>query len=190
MSDKDHGASSGGNGENIRRRVERAGEVFDRYGNEIRAMIDFSVKDKARADDIFQDLFVSVVKNPIPPKVENVQAYLYRAIANDVVDRFRRTQNHQEAVQIYTERRKQRAVQKDPQKVVAQAEEAAGMVRLIGNHLARREATALVQRCGFGLSTSDTACQLNIDKRSVSRYLAEAMKKMRNLASGNGGDAG
>ena len=190
MSDEDNGAiSSGGNGEDIRKRVERAGDVFDRYGNEIRAMIDFSVKDKARADDIFQDLFVSVVKNPIPPKVEDIRAYLYRAIANDVVDRFRRTRNGREAIQMYTEHRKHRVVQKDPRNIVVQAEETARMFRLMENHLAKRETRAIVQRYGLGLSTSDMAAQFNIDKRSVSRYLAEAMRKMRSLASGNGGDA-
>lgn len=189
MSDKDNSASSGGNGEDIRTRVERAGEVFDRYGSEIRAMIDFSIKDKAIADDMFQDLFLSMVKNPIPPKIEDVRAYLYRAIANDVVDRFRRTGNHREATQIYAERRKHRAVQKDPQNIVAQAEETARMLKLVKKHLARREATAIVQRCGLGLSTSETACQLNVDKRSVSRYLADAMRKMRSLVLENGGEA-
>ena len=109
MSDKDNGTvSGGGNGEDIHRRVERAGEIFDHYGHEIRAMIDFSIKDKARGDDIFQDLFVSVVKNPIPSGIENVRGYLYRAIANDIIDRLRRTMNHQEAVQMYAERRKHR----------------------------------------------------------------------------------
>ncbi len=89
MSDEDNGAvSSGGNGEDTRRRVEKAGEIFDRYGGNIRAMTSLSVKDKARADDIFQDIFVSVVKNPIPPKVEDIRAYLCRAVANDVVDRY------------------------------------------------------------------------------------------------------
>ena len=183
MSDED-------NGEDIRTRVNRAGEVFDRYGSEIRAMIDLSVKDETKGDDIFQDLFVSVVNNPIPPKVKDVRAYLYKAITNDIVDRFRRTKYHREAVQIHTERHKHRRVQKDPHHVAAQAEETTKILRLVGNILAPREARALVQRFGFGFSTSDTAGQLSINKRTVSRYLAEAMKKIRGLALGNGGDAG
>ena len=190
MFDEGNSASSGGNGENIRARVKRAGEVFDRYGSDIRAMIDYSVKDESRGDDVFQDLFVSVVKNPIPPRVKDVRAYLYRAITNDIVDRFRRTKYHREAVQIHTERHKHRMVQKDPQHIIAQAEETAKKLRLVENNLAPREAQALVQRYGFGFSTSDTAGLLNINKRTVSRYLAEAMKKMRSLALGNGGDAG
>ena len=190
MSDEDNGASSGGNGEDIRTRVKRAGEIFDRYGSEVRAMIDFSVKDETRGDDIFQDLFVSVVTNPIPPNVEDVRAYLYKAIANDIVDRFRRIRIGREAVQIHTEHHKHRTVQKDPHHVVARAEETTKMLRLVENSLAPRETRAFVQRYGFGFSTSDTAGQLNINKRSVSRYLAEAMKKMRSLALGNGGETG
>lgn len=181
--------SDEGNGKDIRRRVEKAGQIFDRYGGDIRAIIDFNVKDKAGADDIFQDLFVSLVRNPIPPKVEDIRAYLFRAVANDVVDRFRRTKNHQEVARRYAERHKNRAVQKDPHNIVAQAEETARALRLIKDQLAGREARAIVQRHGCSLNTSDTAVQLNVDKRSVSRYLAEGMRKMRCLALGNGGIA-
>ncbi len=73
------------NGDDTHRRVEKAMEVFDKHGDEIRAMIEFNVKDEFKAEDIFQDLFVSVVGKPIPPGVENVRAYLYRAVTNDVV---------------------------------------------------------------------------------------------------------
>ncbi|MEA3224945.1 MAG: RNA polymerase sigma factor [Planctomycetota bacterium] len=190
MSDQDNGAiSSGGNGEDIPARVDEAREVFGRYGAEIRAMIDFHVKDRSSADDVFQDLFVSVVKNPIPPEIKDVRAYLFRAITNDVVDRFRQKRNRLEKIQIYGECRKHYAVQKDPQNIAIQAEETARILRLIDTRLPRREARAVIQRYELGLGASDTTTRLRVDKRSVSRYLTEAIRKMRILVSQDGGDA-
>ena len=95
--------SDGNNGENTRGRVEQAEQVFDRYGDEIRAMIEFSVKDKSSAEDIYHDFFVSIVKKPVPKGIENVRAYLYRAVSNDVVDRFRKARNRREGIKEYAE---------------------------------------------------------------------------------------
>ena len=188
MCDKDNSAIlSGGNGEDIPARVERAGEVFDTYGAEIRAMIEFHLKDRSIVDDVFQDFFVSIIKRPIPPEIKNVRAYIFRAITNNVVDRFRQKRNHAEKTQIYAESRKHRAVQKDPQNVAIQAEEIAEMFWLIENRLPRRQARAVVER--YGLGTSDTATRLCVDRRSVSRYATEAIRKMRILVAQDGSDA-
>lgn len=182
--------SDGNDGENTRRRVKRAEEVFDRYGDEIRAVIEFNVKDKSSAEDIFHDFFVSIVKKPVPQGIENVRAYLYRAVSNDVVDRFRRARNHREGIQGYAEYRRDRAVQKEPQNVVIQAEETARMLRLIESHLPPRQANAFIQQCGVRRGASDAAAEQSVDKRSVSRYLTEAIRKMRRIVSNNEGVAG
>ena len=189
MFDRDKGdVSSGGNGEEIRKRVGHAAEVFDRYGDEIRAIIDFSVQDGSKVDDIFQDFFVSVVEKPIPPDIEDIRAYLYRAVTNDVVDVFRLAKIHRDSVQRYVECRECRMVQKDPQNIAIQAEETERMLQLIENQLAKREAKAVIQRYSRGLSTADTAEEMRVDKRSVARYLTAAIRKMRGFVSGNGGD--
>ena len=182
--------SDGNNGEDTRRRVKRAEEVFDRYGDEIRAMIDFNVKDKSSAEDIFHDLFVSIVKKPVPLGIENVRAYLYRAVSNDVVDRFRRARNHREGIQGYAEYRRDRAGEKEPQNVAIEAEETERMLQLIESHLPPRQANAFIQQCGVRRGASDAAAELGIDRRSVSRYLTEAIKKMRRIVSNNEGVAG
>jgi RNA polymerase sigma factor (sigma-70 family) len=163
----------------IRKRVGLAAEVFDRYGDEIRAIIYFNVKDKSRADDIFQELFVSIVQKPIPSGIQDIRAYLYRAVTNDVIDVSRQIKNHQDHIQKYAECRKYSAIPEDPQKTAIQTEGTKNMFQLIESRLPKREAEVLVQRYGHGLSTTDTAEKMNVDKSIVSRYLSLALKKMR-----------
>jgi RNA polymerase sigma factor (sigma-70 family) len=179
---------SGGNRAEIRERVGLAAEVFDRYGDEIRAIIHFNVKDKSTADDIFQEFFVSIVRRPIPADIDDIKAYLYRVVTNDVIDTSRHTKNCQGHIERYVERRRYRIVQEDPEDVVIQAEEAEKMFRLIESRLPEREAEVVVQRFGNGLSTTDAAERMHVNKRSVSRYLSMAMKKMRRFIPENGDD--
>lgn len=179
---------NGGDEAETRERVGLAGEVFDRYGDEIRAIIHFNVKDESKADDIFQDFFVSIVRKPIPPDIDDIRAYLYRAVTNDVIDVSRRTKGRKDRVQRYTERRKYCIIQEDPQNTVIQAEETEKIFQLIESRLPKHEAQVVVQRYGHGLSTTDTAEGMHVNKRSVSRYLSVAMKKIRQLVPKNEDD--
>ena len=58
----------------IQEKVRLAAKIFEKYGNEIRAMIHFNTKDKSKTDDIFQNFFLSTVRNPIPSDIEDVKA--------------------------------------------------------------------------------------------------------------------
>ena len=173
--------SDGKNGEDTRSRVRKAKEVFDKYGEEIRAIIEFNVRDKLKTEDFFQDLFVSVVKNPIPPEIDDVRAYIFKAVANDTVDSIRRAGIHREGVRIYAEYHKDNQVQEEPQNVVIKAEEVERMFRLIEDHLPPRYAQAMLQCYGDGRKAPCTQPGQKVKKRSVSRYLSEGIRKMRKL---------
>jgi len=172
----------------IRKRVGLAAEVFDRYGDEIRAIIHFNVKDKSKADDIFQEFFVSIVRKPIPSGIQDIRGYLYRAVTNDVIDVSRQIKNHQDHIQKYAECRKHLVIPEDPQNTAVQTESTKKMFQLIESHLPKREAEVIVHRYGHGLSTTDTAEKMNVNKRDVSQYLSVALKKMREFVPGNKDD--
>jgi RNA polymerase sigma factor (sigma-70 family) len=172
----------------IQKRVGLAAEVFDRYGDEIRAIIHFNVKDKSKADDIFQEFFVSIVRKPIPTGIQDVRGYLYRAVTNDVIDVSRQTKNHQEHIQKYAECRKYFVIPDDPQDIAIQTENTKKMFQLIESRLPRREAEVVVKRFGRGFSTTDAAERMDVNKRIVSRYLSMALKKMRELIPANEDD--
>lgn len=171
--------SSGENRKNIPKKVRSAAEIFDRYGDEIRAMIHFNVKDKSKADDIFQDFFVSIVRKPIPPDIQDIKAYLYRAVTNDVIDVSRQKKCHQDHIKKYAECCKHFIITEDPQNIAIKVENTKKMFYLIENRLPKREAEAVLQRYGQGFSTTDTAEKMNVKKRNISRYLSVALKKMR-----------
>lgn len=65
--------------------MKLASEIFEEHTDTIRAVIAFSVNDKSKIDDIFHDFFLSLVRRPIPRRVQNIRAYLRRAIKNDVI---------------------------------------------------------------------------------------------------------
>ncbi|MHC4207509.1 MAG: RNA polymerase sigma factor [Planctomycetota bacterium] len=176
--------SSGKNRKNIQKKVRLAAEIFDRYGDEIRAIIHFNVKDKSKADDIFQDFFVSIVRKPIPPDIEDIKAYLYRAVTNDVIDVSRQKKCHQDHIKKYAECCKHFIIE-DPENIAIQMESTKKMFQLIETRLPKREAEAVLQRYGQGFSTTDTAKKMHTDKRIVSRYLSLALKKMREFVPEN-----
>ena len=163
----------------IRKRVGLAAEVFDRYGDEIRATIHFNVKDKSKADDIFQEFFMSIIHKPIPSNIQDIKAYLYRAVTNDVIDVSRQIKCHQYHIQKYAECRKHFVIPEDPQNTAIQVENTKKMFQLIESRLPKREAEVIVQRYGQGFSTTDTAEKMDVHERNVSRYLSVALKKMR-----------
>jgi len=169
----------------IRKRVGLASEVFNRYGDEIRAIIHFNIKDKSKADDIFQEFFVSMVRKPIPSGIQDIKAYLYRAITNDVIDVSRQRKCHKDHIQKYAESRKHFLIPEDPQNTVIQTENTKKMFHLIESRLTKREAEVVIQRYGQGFSTKDTAEKMNVDKRAVSRYLSAALNKMREFITNN-----
>lgn len=172
---------SGNNGTDLHRQVGLAAEVFSRYGEDIRAMIGFNVKDASKADDVFQNLFVSLVNDPIPPHVTDIKGYLYRAIVNDVYDTFRHKKIQQESVERYAEIRKYDVTQESPQDSVIEAEETQQMLGALERQLPKRQAQAIAQHLGSGLDVNDTADRMRLSKRSVYRYISAAKKKLREL---------
>ena len=186
MTDPEKGTIfSGTDKSEIRKRVGFAAKIFERYGDEIRALIHFNLKDKSKADDIFQQLFVSIVHKPIPSDVQDIQAYLYRAVTNDVVDLSRQRKIRRDHLQKYAFCHKHDSRQEDPQKIAIQVESTRNMFHLIESRLPEREAQAVLQRFGHGFSLKDTAKKMHVDKRVVSRYLSLALKKMRQLVPKN-----
>jgi RNA polymerase sigma factor (sigma-70 family) len=179
MFDAGESTFSGNNGTEMHNRVASAAEVFAKYGTQIRAIICFHITDKSKADDVFQDFFVSLVHHPIPPHLEDVEAYLYRALTNDVIDACRQTSNHHDGIQEYAELHRYDTIQEDPQSNFIHVEATQEMFRLIESRLPKCEAAVVLQRYCNGLNVSDTAKKTHIDKRSVARYLSLARKKMR-----------
>jgi len=188
MLDADESTSSGSNGTEIHRRVCSAAEIFTRYSNQIRAIIAFQIEDKSKADDVFQQFFISLVRKPIPANIEEVEKYLYRALANDVIDVCRQANHYRDSLQKYAELHRNETIEEDPQESLLQVEATKEMFQLLDRRLSKRQAAVAWQHYGKGLSKTDTAKKINLDKKTVVRYLSLARKKMRKFIPQDIGD--
>ena len=82
--------------DNCDENVRIAAKIFAEYGDFIYNVILSKLKNKTEVDDLYQDFFLALVSKPVPPGIQNIKSYLYKAISNDIVDAYRRTQRYQE----------------------------------------------------------------------------------------------
>lgn len=159
--------------------VDTAADVFDKYGDFVRAVIRHNVGNTPRADDLFQDFFLSLIHRPIPPDVRNIRAYLYRAITNDIRDATRRTKNYRKHIRIYAKPANYFINNKTPENASIEVEEINRMCALIERQLPRREAQAVIARYGNNCDIKEIAAEMDVDYRTVARYISKGLKKIR-----------
>ncbi|MHC4647788.1 MAG: RNA polymerase sigma factor [Planctomycetota bacterium] len=168
-----------------RENVERATEVFDEYGDTIRAMISFHANNREE-EDLFQALFLSLVRKPIPRGIRNVRGYLYKVVINDVFDDARKSQAHRNRIDKYAKRRKLETAggqKQTPTDIAVWKEEKLGILQMIAEELPPREGQAVIQRYCLGNSVTAGAKKMGIGKRTFSRYACLGLKKIRGLLS-------
>ena len=164
------------------KRVQLAASIFQEYGDDIREMIRFSVRDLGLAEDIYQDLFLSLVSAELPPKIRNMRRFLYRAITNDVITMVRRSRRRHELMKLYA--RDYRAFEFEengPGEQLIEDEQKQQVFSLLEKHLCPSEYKAVVWRFRRGGNNQEAAEELGIKKRSFIRYLCAGLKKIRQL---------
>lgn len=183
MSNVEKNANSveGGSCTQVPKRVELAARIFREHGNLIHDIICSNLPRGADADDIFQDFFLSLISHPVPDRVQNIKAYLYQAIKNDIADAARRIKNYHAAVRKYAECQKDRMTSKRPNHVVAQSQEVTKLVQIIEHKLRQREFEAITERFIHDHSIDEAAKRMHISKKTYSQYLWIGLRKMRNI---------
>lgn len=169
----------------IKKNVRIAAQIFDEHGDVIRDMIRFRVNDKSIVDDIFQDLFVSLVHRPIPPGIQNVKGYLCMAVKNDVLDETFRTKNYRARNQKYAELHTEQVKYHNPENIVIVSEEIQKLFSIIERRLMPHEREAVIQRYRFDRDNDEAAEAMYISRRSFSHYLCTGLKKIRRFVQEN-----
>ena len=165
---------------NVPGSVDRAASIFDKYGDFIRLVIRYHVKSEAEAEDLFQDLFLSMVAKPIPREVQNLRGFLYKLISDTVKDAYRRKIRYQTRIYKYG-KRKPRTVENRPETSLIDMEEAGKMFDLIERHLPTKEALAVKLRFKNECDTEEAADIMGVKPRSVSRYVSIGLKKIEHV---------
>lgn len=159
--------------------VDRAAEIFSKYGDFILAVIRYQVGNDVQADDLFQDFFLSLVSRPIPAGIQNIKSYLYRAITNDIVDAARRVEKYRTRMHKYAECLDYSINKNTPENALIKVEEINKMFKLIEGRLPRSEARAIRFRFWNNFSIKEVAKKMHVNNRTVSRYISVGLRKAR-----------
>jgi len=132
------------------------------------------VRSAAEAEDIVQSAFLKTFDQGAEQRIDNLRGWIYRVAHNLAIDALRRKTVHDQAVSewVYT-KTEQSSISAEQSSINRQTVERA----LQG--LNERERDCLLLRAE-GLSYSEIGEILEISAKSVSVYLARAVKKVRN----------
>lgn len=159
--------------------VAGAAKIISEYGNFIRTIICYKVKNEDLAEDLFQDFYISLVSKPIPAEVRNVRSYLYKAITNDILDATRRINKYKARINKYA-KISEYSVNKDaPEDALIETEETDKMFEAIDGWLQRTESQAISLRYKDSFDVKETAKKMNVNDRTVSRYVSSGLSKIR-----------
>ena len=159
--------------------VDRATTIFAEYGDFIRAIIRYHVKNEAQADDLFQDFFLSLISKSVPTGVQNIKSYLYKAITNDFIDGTRRIDKYQSRMHRYAERLVYSPTEESPENGLIRKEETDKIVRFIRRRLRRSEAQAVILRHRNNYKIKEIAVEMGVNNRTVTWYVSTGLKKIR-----------
>jgi len=162
--------------------VKQAAKIFEENSDMIRIAIRSKVNDKSVIDDIFQNLFLSLVRSPVPSNIENTEAYLRRAIRNDVIDAAIKRKYRRGREQRYARMHMVRIRYDDPEDTVTMCDTIQHIFEIIENELPAHEARALIEKYRYNKDDDEAAEALGITKRSFSHYLCTGLKKVRQFA--------
>lgn len=167
----------------IEERVDAAHALFSQHGTAIFGMIMFHVGDESRANDLYQDLFLSVVKHPFPKDLSNPMPYLWRAIANDVRDAMRKQESYDKKISHYLKQQIDHPLEvtTDPLEILAKHEHRLKLVEMVLKYLSPPEAKVIVEKLNYNLTNQEIASKLKIKSRSVARYLCTGIKKLKTI---------
>jgi RNA polymerase sigma factor (sigma-70 family) len=160
-------------------KVALATRIFAEHGAAIRAMIRLHVAHPEEEDEVYQNLYLSLVCHPPPQPLTNVPAYLSTVIRNDIIDAVRRRKSQQELVSRYAMSQTWDGVEEAPDEHVTRTEEVQRVTDLVAKLLPAHEATAVIERYVYGYSTTDIALHMRVKERTVARYACVGLKHIR-----------
>lgn len=169
---------------NKKKNLELASQIFDGYSDFIYSVIYAKVQNEEKADDIYQDFFISLISKPIPPSIKNIKGFLYRAIYNDITDSYRRVDRYKTNMKKYNQKIKTTINKSPSRNAFKEKEEIKEMLRLIHEQLPSSCSQAIILRYGDNLSIKEVAKKMNVKSSSVSRYISKGLKMLRLLLTG------
>lgn len=156
-------------------------EIFERYGSTIYKLIARQVNNDSDIDDIYQQLFLSLIQGPGLSHDHNILGYLFKATTNHVINSVRLKNKYYHLSYQYAKHKRYRVTEDDPQSIVSQTEEKRKRIKLITKFLPHHEAQAVIGHYIYEHDFPALAKEMRINKRTLSRYICTGLKKIRQL---------
>jgi RNA polymerase sigma factor (sigma-70 family) len=158
---------------------EEVSGIYRDNGPFIHKIIRFHLGDTPEVDDVFQSFFLRLLEKPVPKKdVLNQRSYLYRMIANNIVDDVRRTRAYKKHVSRYSAIPYHKSVC-DPCDRLVRKEEIHSVFNSIEKHLPARTAEAVKLLYKENHSNDQIAEVMSAKKRTIIKYISDGLKKLR-----------
>lgn len=159
--------------------VKAAARVIAEHSTFIRNIIHYQADNEFLEEDLFQEFFLSLVRRPLPSDTRDVRKYLYRAITNDVIDAIRQRATRRSYLKKYGQIGQISINKSTPEDALAEVEDQTLVFGRVAGQLRKKEAEAVTLRYRDDYSIAEIAREMGVTKRSVSRYLAAGLRRLR-----------
>jgi RNA polymerase sigma factor (sigma-70 family) len=173
-------ASSGSSGQGSHT-ARIASAVLCQHESFVRAVIRFHARNACEEEELYQDLFITLVCDRELPYVENMRSYLYRMIARDAIDAARWAIAEHRRTKEFVENSKFPVYSPAPDFALIMAEEFDDVLKCADKRLKHREATAMALMYQDDCTVPEIACRMGVKERTVHRYLSAALQTLRRL---------
>lgn len=164
---------------NIDPAVFAAGAIFQEHGEFILKILRRQAGNGLDVEDLYQDFYLALVRRPIGADVRDVQGYLYRALVHHVISAARVRGTRCDNMKKYARRTEISINNHAREDAFIADEHQNAVIARLGRCLQGREAQAFVMRYRDRCSILEIATRMGINKRTVNRYLSEAVRKLQ-----------
>lgn len=167
--------------DNHRHNIAAAAKVFLYYGEFIINFVHRKIQDEDQADDLLQDLFLSIASNHLPKEIQNIESYLRKAITNDIIKAIHQKERYCNCIHEYAECYNHPRSEKRPETTVIEMEEVNRIFELLETQLPPTEAQAVCSRYRDGLSNKKIAEKMSVHCATARGYVSEGLSRIRRL---------
>ena len=125
------------------------------------------------------DIFLSLVRKPMPQDLINIKGYLYRRINNNIIDAIRNSERYKTHINNLLEKAPRNNSENNPEKIVMQVDETLYTFESLKKHISNCETQVITLRFRDNLDAREIGQSLGIKSRSASRILSVGLKKLR-----------
>lgn len=157
--------------------VDWIDQVYRQHGKFIESVIFFAAGKSQEADDIYQEVFMALIKMKGIDQIKDLRNYLYILTLNKVHEYRQKQLRGKQVLKEYAKTVVASGVSEEHPAFVK--EEADKMLAKIRNCLSEKESEAVLLRFRQMVDNDQAAQTMNVNKATFLRYVSVGVKKLR-----------